>query len=243
VEMADFEEAKDKIVMGLERKSIAVSEKDRRLTAYHEAGHAIVGLLLEETDPLHKITIIPRGRAMGLTQQVALDERLTYSREYLVNRIVILMGGRAAEALVFNRLTTGASNDIVQATEIAVRLVGEWGMSSALGPVNYRGNSEGFLGGIAQGRAHSEMIACRIDREINQLIGGCYDQAAALLSKHNRFLHKFAEALLLNETMDAEEVDIVYRRYLKEREIERVLTENGGRNDSINIHEQTEVHP
>jgi cell division protease FtsH len=240
--MADFEEAKDRIVMGLERKSIVVSEKDRRLTAYHEAGHAIVGLLLEETDPLHKITIIPRGRAMGLTQQVALDERLTYSREYLLNRIAILMGGRAAEALVFNRLTTGASNDIVQATEIAARLICEWGMSPAIGPVAYRVSSEGFLGGVGQVRPHSEMIARRIDVEIKQLIGGCYDQAATVLKKHNRFLHKFAEALLLNETMDAEEVDIVYRSYLKERELERLLTENGGKNSATH-HEQTEVLP
>jgi len=243
VEMADFEEAKDKIVMGLERKSVAVSEQDRRLTAYHEAGHAIVGLLLEETDPLHKITIIPRGRAMGLTQQVALDERHTYSREYLVNRIAILMGGRAAETLVFNRLTTGASNDILHATEIAARLVAEWGMSAALGPIAYRLRSEGFLGESDQVKPHSEMIARRIDHEVEQLINGCYEQAATLLKKHNRFLHKFAEALLLNETMDAEEVDIVYRSYLKERELERSLTENGGKNDSINNHEQTEVLP
>ena len=243
VEMADFEEAKDKIVMGLECKSIAVSEKDRRLTAYHEAGHAIVGLLLEETDPLHKITIIPRGRAMGMTQQVALDERHTYSREYLLNRIAILMGGRAAETLVFNRLTTGASNDILQATEIAARLICEWGMSPAIGPISYRISGEGFLGENSQVKPHSEMIARRIDHEIKHLIGGCYDQAADLLKKHNRFLHKFAEALLLNETMDAEEVDIVYRRYLKERELERLLTENGGKNDSTNNHEQTEVQP
>jgi len=227
VDMTDFEEAKDKIVMGLERKSLMVSEQDRRLTAYHEAGHAIVGLFLEETDPLHKITIIPRGRAMGLTQQVPLDERLTYSREYLLNRITILMGGRAAEYLVFNRLTTGASNDIVQATEIAIRLVCEWGMSSAIGPVSYRRSSEGFLGESDQVKPHSEMIARRIDHEIKLLIGGCYDGAASLLKKHNRFLHKFAEILLLNETMDAEEVDIVYRSYLKERSLERLLTENG----------------
>jgi len=243
VEMADFEEAKDKIVMGLERKSIAVSEQDRRLTAYHEAGHAIVGLLLEETDPLHKITIIPRGRAMGLTQQVALDERLTYSRDYLLNRIAILMGGRAAEELVFNRLTTGASNDIAQATEIAARLVCEWGMSPALGPVSYRRSGEGGLSESDQRTPHSEMIARRIDHEIKRLINGCYDQAEALLHKHNRFLHKFAEALLLNETMDAEEVDIVYRSYLKQRELERSLTENGGKNDRNNNHEQTEVLP
>jgi cell division protease FtsH len=243
VEMSDFEEAKDKIVMGLERKSIAVSEKDRRLTAYHEAGHAIVGLLMEETDPLHKITIIPRGRAMGLTQQVPLDDRLTYSRDYLLNRIAILMGGRAAEALVFNRLTTGASNDILQATDIAARLVGEWGMSVELGPVAYRHSGEGFLGDSGQPRPHSEMIARRIDEEIRKLVGDCYDQAADLLKKHNRFLHKFAEALLLNETMDAEEVDIVYRSYLKERELERILTENGGKHDSANTNEQREVHP
>ena len=243
VEMADFEEAKDKIVMGLARKSVVVSEKDRRLTAYHEAGHAIVGLMLEETDPLHKITIIPRGRAMGLTQQVALDERLTYSREYLLNRIAILMGGRAAELLVFNRLTTGASNDIVQATEIASRLSCEWGMSSVLGPVAYRTGSNGYLGETGQVKPHSEMIGRRIDREIQHLIGDCYDQAAELLKKHNRFLHKFAEALLLNETMNAEEVDLVYRSYLKEREIERILTENGGKNESINTNEQTEVFP
>ena len=243
VEMTDFEEAKDKIVMGLERKSIVVSEKDRRLTAYHEAGHAIVGLLLEETDPLHKITIIPRGRAMGLTQQVALDERHTYSREYLLNRIAILMGGRAAETLVFNRLTTGASNDILQATEIAARLVCEWGMSPAIGPIAYLRGSEGFLGESGKVKPHSEMIARRIDHEIKHLIGGCYDQAADVLKKHNRFLHNFAEALLLNETMDAEEVDIVYRSYLKERELERLLTENGGKNDRTNTHEQTEVFP
>jgi cell division protease FtsH len=243
VDMADVEEAKDKIVLGLERKSIAVSEKDRRLTAYHEAGHAIVGLLLEETDPLHKITIIPRGRAMGLTQQVPLDDRLTYSRDYLLNRITILMGGRAAEALVFNRLTTGASNDILQATDIAARLVGEWGMSTELGPVAYHRSGEGFLGDSGQARPYSEMTARHIDREIQQLVGGCCDQAAELLKKHNRFLHTFAEALLLNETMDGEEVDIVYRSYLKERELERILTENGGKHDSSTNHQPAEVHP
>lgn len=232
VDMADFEEAKDKIVMGLERRSIVVSEQDRRLTAYHEAGHAIVGLMLEETDPLHKITIIPRGRAMGLTQQVALDDRMTYSREYLLNRIAILMGGRAAESLVFGRLTTGASNDIEQATDIATRLICEWGMSPAIGPIAYRRSGENFLGEGGQSTAHSEMIAQSIDAEIKQVIESCHDQALGLLKKHNRFLHQFAEALLLHETMDAEEVDIVYRRYLKQREIERLFTDNGEQHDS-----------
>ncbi len=249
VEMDDFEEAKDKIIMGLARKSIVVSEKDRRITAYHEAGHAIVGLLLDETDPLHKITIIPRGRAMGLTQQLPLDERYTYSREYLQNRITTLMGGRTAETLVFNRLTTGASNDIVAATEIATRLVCEWGMSAALGPIAYRQNVDGFLGETHQIKPHSEMIARKIDGEIKRLIETCSGEAQAILKKHNKFLHKFAEVLLINETMDAEEVDIVYRSYLKERELERILTENRGNDDTCTqlskngIQEQMEVVP
>jgi len=228
VEGEDFEEAKDKIVMGLERKNIVVSEQDRRLTAYHEAGHAIVGLLLEETDPLHKITIIPRGRAMGLTQQVPLDDRYTYSRDYLVNRITILLGGRAAESIVFGRLTTGASNDIIAATDIASRLVCEWGMSPALGPIAFRQGGGGFLGDVSQMQAHSEMTSQRIDTEIKLLIDACLDEATTILTRHNRFLHKFAEALLINETMDADEVDIVYKFYLKERELERILNENSG---------------
>jgi cell division protease FtsH len=249
VEMNDFEEAKDKIIMGLEQKSIVVSEKDRRLTAYHEAGHAIVGLMLDETDPLHKITIIPRGRAMGLTQQVPLDERYTYSREYLHNRIKILFGGRAAETLVFNRLTTGASNDIVVATEMATRVICEWGMSAGLGPIAYRSSEEGFLGNGFRDKPHSEMIARKIDEEIKLLIEACYGEAMDILRTHNKFLHKFAEVLLINETMDAEEVDIVYRSYLKERELERILMENRG-NDDTTMHistkrtqEQTEVVP
>ncbi len=249
VEMNDFEEATDKIIMGLERKNLAISEKDRRITAYHEVGHAIVGLFMDETDPLHKITIIPRGRAMGLTQQVALDERHTYSREYLLNRITILLGGRTAESMVFNRLTTGASNDIIQATEIATRLVCEWGMSTAIGPVAYLHSSAGFLGDGAQMRPHSEMIGQKIDEEIIRIIEHCSQEAEEVLKKHNRFLHKFAEILLLNETMDGEEVDIVYRSYLKERELEHLLTTNGGGND-INNHSirnrnepQTEVVP
>ena len=235
VEMADFEQAKDKIIMGLEEKSIVVSEEDRRLTAYHESGHSIVALMLNETDPLHKITIIPRGRAMGLTQQLPLDERYTYSREYLHNRIKTLLGGRAAEALVFNRLTTGASNDIVAATEIASRVMCEWGMSAALGPVAYRSSEPGYAGESYRDKPHSEMIAQKIDEEVKMLIETCYDQAMTILRKHNTFLHKFAEVLLINETMDAEEVDIVYRSYLKERELERILTEKRGHDDT-NIH-------
>jgi len=190
-------------------------------------------LLLKETDPLHKITIIPRGRAMGLTQQLPLDDRYTYSREYLHNRITTLMGGRAAESLVFNRLTTGASNDIVVATEIATRLVCEWGMCTAIGPIAYRQGIDSFLGDSTLVKPHSEMIARRIDTEIKREITTCVSEAEALIKNHNKFLHKFSEVLLINETMDAEEIDIVYRSYLKERELERLLLkENRGNDDT-----------
>ena len=223
VEMADFEEAKDKIIMGLARKNVAVSEKDRRQTAYHEAGHAIVGLLLEDTDPIHKITIIPRGRAMGLTQHIPLDERYTYSRQYLVNRIAILMGGRAAEQLVFNHFTSGASNDILHATEIATKLITEWGMSTEIGPVAYQYAANGFLGHGSEARPRSEMMAQRIDTAIHRVLEMGAQEALMLLKKHNRFLHNLAEALLVNETLDAEGVDLVYRHYLRESELERQL--------------------
>ena len=146
VEMIDFEEAKDKIVMGLERKNAAINEKERRIIAYHEAGHAIVAKLLPESDQLHKITIIPRGSALGLTQQVPLGERYTYSLDYLLNRIKILLGGRIAEKIVFNHLSTGAANDIASATDFAVRLVCEWGMSSVIGSTVYHRRHGGFLG-------------------------------------------------------------------------------------------------
>ncbi|MFP7753624.1 ATP-dependent zinc metalloprotease FtsH [Thermodesulfobacteriota bacterium B35] len=216
VEMEDFDNAKDKIIMGLERKNVVMSEENRRITAYHEAGHAIVAKLLPETDPLHKVTIIPRGRAMGLTQQLPIDDRLTYSREYITNRIKILMGGRIAEELIFNRLTTGASNDILSATEIATRLVCEWGMSETIGPVAYMQEQAGFLGNQSAGRPHSERTAILIDREVKRIISDCCDETRNLLRQHNRLLHQLAEVLLVNETVDAEELDIVFHCYLKE---------------------------
>ncbi len=216
VEIEDFDNAKDKIVMGLERKNVVMSEENRRITAYHEAGHAIVAKLLPETDPLHKVTIIPRGRAMGLTQQLPIDDRLTYSREYITNRIKILMGGRIAEELIFNRLTTGASNDILSATEIATRLVCEWGMSETIGPVAYMQEQAGFLSNQSAGRPHSERTAILIDREVKRIISDCCDETRNLLRQHNRLLHQLAEVLLVNETVDAEELDIVFHCYLKE---------------------------
>ncbi|MDD3813657.1 MAG: ATP-dependent zinc metalloprotease FtsH [Desulfocapsaceae bacterium] len=223
VTLPDFEEAKDKIIMGLARKSVVISEKDRRVTAYHEAGHAIMATLLPETDPVHKITIIPRGRALGLTQQLPLDDRYTYSYEYIINRIKILMGGRVAEELIFGRLTTGASNDILTATEIATRLICEWGMNPTIGPVAHMQDQGGFLGGGSSVKPYSEQTAQTIDHEIKKTIEECYEATRQLLSDHNKFLHKLAEALLVNETVDAEEMAIVYHCYLNQKGIEESL--------------------
>jgi len=221
VSMEDFENAMDKIVLGLERKNAVISEENRRITAYHEAGHAIAARLLPETDPLHKITIIPRGVALGLTQQLPLDDRLTYSREYIINRIKIFMGGRVAEEQIFGRLSTGAANDIHSATELARRLVCEWGMSEIIGPVAHLQQEGGGWAGRSIFKAHSEQTAEKIDSEIKRIITNCYDQTDDLLRKNNKFLHKLAEALLVNETVDAEEFEIVFHCYIHEKETEK----------------------
>ncbi|MBU4394073.1 MAG: cell division protein FtsH, partial [Proteobacteria bacterium] len=190
---------------------------------YHEAGHAIIATVLPETDPVHKITIIPRGRALGLTQQLPLDDRYTYSYEYIINRIKILMGGRVAEELIFGRLTTGASNDILTATEIATRLICEWGMNPTIGPVAHMQGHGGFLGGGSSVKPYSEQTAQTIDHEIKKTIEECYEETKQLLSDHNKLLHKLAEALLVNETVDAEEMSIVYHCYLNQKGIEASL--------------------
>lgn len=220
VDTIDFEEAKDKISLGLERKNVVIKEKDRRITAYHEAGHAITAKLLPDTDPVHKITIIPRGRALGLTQQVPLDDKYTYSSEYLINRIKILMGGRIAEEIIFNHQTTGASNDIVAATDIATRYVCEFGMSEKIGPIAYSQEQDGFLGSSSVSKPHSEKTAEQIDAEIQKLITKCYSETYTLLTENDKFLHKLAEALLVNETVDGEEFDIVHHCYMKDKETE-----------------------
>ncbi len=209
IQPADIEEARDKILMGAERKGMVISAQERRVTAYHEAGHAIMAKLLPNTDPLHKITIIPRGRAMGVTQQVPLDDRHAYSREYLVNRIKILLGGRTAEELVFREFSTGASNDLQAATDIATRMVCEFGMSAVLGPRAYVTAVEGFLGGAGRQRPYSEEVARTIDREIDKLVADCYQEAMIILEGKINYLHKLAEVLLLQETIDGEEVDII----------------------------------
>jgi len=209
IQMEDIEEARDRVLMGAKRKGMVVSESERRATAYHESGHAILARVLPNTDPLHKVTIIPHGRAMGVTQQVPLQDLHSYSREYLMNRIKILLGGRTAEELVFNQYTTGASNDLQQATNIATKMVCEWGMSDVLGPRAYVHEAGGFLGGESVRRSMSEETAKNIDREINKIIEECYQEAVIILESRINYLHKLAEVLLSQETIDAEGVDII----------------------------------
>ncbi len=213
VEMDDFEHAKDKVLMGVERRSMIIPYEERKLTAYHEAGHTLVAKMIPGTDPIHKVTIIPRGRALGLTQQLPIDERHTYSRDYLLNSISILLGGRVAEELVIGQLTTGSGNDIERATQIARKMVCEWGMSDKLGPLNYGKNEEHiFLGKeIARHRDFSEQTAQGIDEELKELVGRCYSQAKDIISKHISSLHALAKALLEKEVLDGLEIDAIIR--------------------------------
>ena len=209
VEMSDLEEAKDKVMMGAERKSMIISEDEKRVTAYHEAGHTLVAKLLPKSDPIHKVTIIPRGRALGLTQQLPIDEKHTYPKDYLLDNIAILMGGRAAEELVLEMQTTGAGNDIERATDLARKMVCEYGMSDALGPLSFGKNEEQiFLGReFAQHRDYSELTAQNIDREVRNIVNAAYDKAKGMLKENLEILHRMAEALLERETLDAADID------------------------------------
>lgn len=211
IEISDIEEAKDRILMGAERKGMVISEQERKVTAYHEAGHAIIAQLLPEADPVHKITIIPRGRALGVTQQLPLDDRHSYSREFLRSRVMTLLGGRTAEEIVFNQFTTGASSDLQSATEIATRMVCEWGMSDLLGPRAYVVADQSFLQTGAIKRSYSEETAQAIDMEINKIIEDCYQETMIILEGKIGYLHKLAENLLESETIDAETVNIILK--------------------------------
>ncbi|HEX9756789.1 MAG TPA: ATP-dependent zinc metalloprotease FtsH [Nitrospiria bacterium] len=214
VEMSDFETAKDKVLMGAERKSVIISEAEKKTTAYHEAGHALVAKLLPGTDPVHKVTIIPRGRALGLTMQLPEDDRYTYPRDYLYNNIAILMGGRAAEELVLKRMTTGAGNDIERATELARKMVCEWGMSDKLGPLTFgKKEEEIFLGReIAKHRDYSENTAIEIDNEVKKLVLDNYERAKTLIKNNMNALKALAEALLEREVLDAPEIDRIIQQ-------------------------------
>ncbi len=209
VELVDFEMAKDKVLMGAERKSMILSDAEKRTTAYHEAGHALMAKLLPGTDPVHKVTIIPRGRALGVTMQLPTDDRHNYSKEFLYNTLAILMGGRVAEELVLHNITTGAGNDLERATDLARKMVCEWGMSEKLGPLTFgKKDEEIFLGReIATRRDFSEQVALEIDHEVKRLVTENYERAKRMLTEHMASLKALAEALLEKEVLDAPDID------------------------------------
>ena len=220
VNMSYFEFAKDKVMMGAERKSMVISDAERRNTAYHESGHALVARLLPGSDPIHKVTIIPRGMALGLTQQLPVDEKHTYPKQYLLNNIVILLGGRSAEELILNEFTTGSGNDIERATNLARKMVCEWGMSEEMGPLSYGKKEEQiFLGrDIGVHKDYSEETAQRIDKEITRLVSESYEKAKKLLSDHIDILNKIASELLEKEVLNTAELDDIILSKMGERE-------------------------
>jgi len=220
-----LEKAKDKIMMGAERRSMIITEKEKEVTAYHEAGHALVAYLLPDTDPIHKVTIIPRGRALGLTMQLPIDEKYTHSKGYLKNSISILFGGRIAERIIFNEITTGAGNDLERATALARKMVCEWGMSEELGPLTYGKKEEQiFLGReIAQHRDFSEETARQIDLAVKEIILEASDKVTTLLEEHRDVLDRMAEELLEKETIVLEDIT----RILAELRPEQYAAEKG----------------
>jgi cell division protease FtsH len=213
VEMADFEQAKDKVLMGVERKSMIIPLEERRITAFHEAGHTLVARMIPGTDPIHKVTIIPRGRALGITQQLPIDEKHTYPKDYLLNNISVMMGGRAAEELVLNRQTTGAGNDIERCTEIARKMVCEWGMSEKLGPLTFgKKEEEIFLGReFARHRDYSEETARVIDDEVRTIVTQGYEKAKEIINANMAILHKLANTLLEKEVLDGNQIEAIIK--------------------------------
>ena len=213
VEMADLDQAKDKVMMGVERKSMIIPLEERRITAYHEAGHTLVAKMIPGTDPIHKVTIIPRGRALGITQQLPIDEKHTYPKDYLLDNIAVMMGGRAAEELVLNNQTTGAGNDIERSTEIARKMVCEWGMSDNLGPLAFGKKEEQiFLGReFAQHRDYSEETARLIDNEIRGIVTQGHKRAKEIIQTNMAILHKLANTLLEKEVLDGNQIETIIK--------------------------------
>ncbi len=211
VTMSDFELSKDKVLMGVERRSMILSEEEKRTTAYHEAGHALVAAIMPYADPLHKVTIIPRGMALGLTMQLPMDDKHTYSRNFLESQLAILMGGRVAEEIFLTQVTTGAGNDIEQATEMARRMVCEWGMSEEMGPLTFGKKEEQiFLGReIAQHRDYSEDTAVHIDAQVRRMVMAGYDQAKRVIQEKSDALVRIAEALLEREVLDGADIKLL----------------------------------
>ncbi len=216
VEMCDLEDAKDKVLMGVERKSLVLTDEEKKVTAYHEAGHTLVAKLLPGTDPIHKVTIIPRGRALGVTMQLPTDDRHNFQKEFLYNTIAIMMGGRVAEELVLKHMTTGAGNDIERATDLARKMVCEWGMSEKMGPLTFgKKEQEIFLGReISQHRDYAETTAIEIDKEVRRLIVENYERAKKLITENMNALKDLAEALLEKETLDALEIETIVQAAL-----------------------------
>ncbi len=211
VDMQDFDDAKDKVLMGVERRSMVISEEEKKNTAYHEAGHTLVAKLIPGTDPIHKVSIIPRGMALGVTMQLPIEDKHSYSRESLLNRVAVLMGGRAAEEIIFNSKTTGAGNDIERATEIARKMVCEWGMSDKLGPVTFGKKDEQiFLGReMATHKNYSEATAVEIDEEIRSIVDNSYARVLQLLKDNIDILHRLSNALVEKENLSGEEVETI----------------------------------
>jgi cell division protease FtsH len=215
VERIDFENARDRVVMGARRESLVLSGEEKRATAIHEGGHAILTTVLEHADPLHKVTILPRGMALGVTWSLP-EEKHTYSKEYFEDVICRAMGGRVAEKIVYGHLNSGAANDLEQATGIARRMVREWGMSERVGPMAWSGHQQVFLGEdlMTQGREYSDETARTIDDEVSRILHEQETRATQLLSKHRKALENVAEALLEKETIDGAEVARIVQDHL-----------------------------
>ena len=211
--MEDFEEAKDKVLMGKERRSVILSDEEKRTTAFHESGHALVAKLLPGTDPIHKVSIIPRGMALGVTQQLPVDERHNYSRDFLENNLAVLLGGRVAEELIFDQMTTGAGNDIERATKLARKMVCQWGMSDALGPLSLADKDDSvFLGReLIAHKTYSEDTARLIDGEVRRIIEEALAKAKGILEANEKVLRAIAAALLERETITGEEIDKIMK--------------------------------
>lgn len=211
VTMYDFENAKDKILMGIERKSMVISKKEKEMTSYHEMGHALIGKLVPKSDPVHKVTIIPRGRALGVTASLPEEDLHSYSKEYIEAKLIMLMGGRAAEKIVFGNTTSGAQNDIKRATDMARKMVCDWGMSEKIGPINYAtSEDEPFLGReLSHGREFSEKTQEAIDEEVKNILFEANSKAEEILRENIDLLHKTAEVLLEREILDANELDML----------------------------------
>lgn len=230
-----LEQAKDKIMMGAERRSMIINEKEKKVTAYHEAGHALIAWLLPDTDPIHKVTIIPRGRALGLTMQLPTDDKYTHSKTYLENQLCILYGGRLAEKLIFNEITTGAGNDIERASGLARKMVCEWGMSDELGALTYGKKEEQiFLGKeISQHRDFSEETAKQIDAAVRKIIDTAMDTVSRLLEEHKDILTRISEELLERETIVLTDMEAIIEELRPGQYTDRMRAKNNTRNNLL----------